>query len=100
MSLEISRNTARDYMLEALVDFRLCGRRHSCTARAPVPFEMLEDREAESDNSLGLLHRCRRSRRASRTQHIVDAIVEQLVLAPEVRIERRSADVCAVQDLL
>src|SRR5216117_1398942 len=90
-----------DGVLKMLVHHASSPGAHRRSPGAAMRFDMLEDTKTEPEDAVRRLRRqVAPTGRRRRTQHVVNAAEEQLVLVAEVRVEGRPADVRAVQYLL
>ena len=72
--------------------------RHVRAAAVAMPVDVLEKRPAEIDDSFG--PGLAAVMMPNRVDQFVDSAFEQFILVPEVRVERRSSNVCPIQDVL
>src|SRR6516164_6042783 len=91
----------RHDLLKMLMHDGASARAHHSCARVPVLINVFEDRKAEPDNALPWFSgRTRFHRRMNRSEHVMDAADEQLILVAKMHVEGRAAHIGAIQNLL
>lgn len=96
--LQILGNRIGEYGLQSFVNDDAAAVRHVPVAALAMPGDVFQKRQAETDNAFdaGLSA----TLMMSQPEHFDDSALEHVVLVPEVRVERRSGDISAVQDVL
>ena len=84
--------------LQALMDDDAAAVRHVGTAAGAMPVDMFKKGSTEIDDSFdaGLAA----VMMPNQAYQFVDSAFEQFILVPEVRVERRSSNVCPIQNVL
>ena len=91
----------RHDLLKMLMNDNASARAHHGCARVPMLMDVFEDRKAETDEALEWFsRRLRFRRRMNRSEHVMDAAGEQLVLVAKMHVESRAAYVGAIQNVL
>ena len=98
--LQILGNRIGEYGLQSFVKDDAAAVRHVRAAALAMPGDVFQKRQAETDNAFDAGLSATLMMMKSQPEHFDDSALEHVVLVPEVRVERRSGDISAVQDVL